>query len=247
MTCEPDYLIMGISALSFFGGAKGAESFAKAIREESGVGTTIGSTAIAAAIAALGGIRRIALPPYWPVMNAEVKRYFADLGLAVVRDTAVHVLDRYCGCDTGRVPRGDPPSRRRRCRCRRASRHEPVDGPLGSGGGSLAGQASDRHQHGDLLACAARQWHPRPEVRFRSLARRTLRWPWTEADPLPIDPTIQNRTFAQQVRLMTVARRIWSGIWGTPVIVPAWLKAALALVVPSPERPAGQHPIGLLS
>lgn len=83
MTCEPDYLIMGISALSFFGGAKGADSFAKAISEESGVGATIGSTATAAAIEALGGIRRVALlTPYWPVMNAEVKRYFADVGLA---------------------------------------------------------------------------------------------------------------------------------------------------------------------
>jgi maleate isomerase len=90
MTCEPDYLIMGISALSFFGGAKGAESFAKAISEESGVDVTIGSTATAAAIAALGGIRRIALlTPYWPVMNTEVGRYFADVGLAVVRDTAL--------------------------------------------------------------------------------------------------------------------------------------------------------------
>lgn len=90
MTCEPDYLIMGISALSFFGGAKGAESFAKAISEESGVGATIGSSATAAAIEALGGIRRIAaLTPYWPVMNTEVKRYFADVGLAVVRDTAL--------------------------------------------------------------------------------------------------------------------------------------------------------------
>jgi maleate isomerase len=90
MTCEPDYLIMGISALSFFGGAKGAEGFAKAVSEETGVGVTIGSTATAAAIEALGGIRRIALlTPYWPVMNAEVKRYFADVGLAVVRDTAL--------------------------------------------------------------------------------------------------------------------------------------------------------------
>jgi maleate isomerase len=34
MTCEPDYLVMGISALSFFGGAKGAEIFAKRIVDE---------------------------------------------------------------------------------------------------------------------------------------------------------------------------------------------------------------------
>jgi maleate isomerase len=90
MTCEPDYLVMGISALSFFGGAKGADAFAKRIADETGLGLTIGSHATAAAIAALGGIERIAvLTPYWPVMNAEVKRYFSDVGLTVVRDIAL--------------------------------------------------------------------------------------------------------------------------------------------------------------
>lgn len=90
MTCEPDYLVMGISALSFFGGAKGAEIFAKRIVDETGLGLTIGSQATSAAIATLGGIRRIAvLTPYWPVMNTEVKRYFHDVGLTVVRDTAL--------------------------------------------------------------------------------------------------------------------------------------------------------------
>ena len=90
MTCEPDYLVMGMSALSFFGGAKGAAAFTRSIAEESGLGVTVGSIATAAAIEALGGIRRIAvLSPYWPVMNAEVKRYFGDVGLTVVRDTAL--------------------------------------------------------------------------------------------------------------------------------------------------------------
>ncbi len=97
MTCEPDYLVMGISALSFFGGAKGAETFSKRIIEETGLAVTTGSQATSAAIAALGGIRRIAvLTPYWPVMNAEVKRYFHDVGLTVVRDTALQ-----CGSWTG--------------------------------------------------------------------------------------------------------------------------------------------------
>jgi maleate isomerase len=90
MTCEPDYLVMGISALSFFGGMKGADTFAKRITDETGLGLTIGSHATAAAIEALGGIKRIAvLTPYWPVMNAEVKRYFGDIGLTVVRDIAL--------------------------------------------------------------------------------------------------------------------------------------------------------------
>jgi maleate isomerase len=90
MTCEPDYLDMGISGLSFFGGVKGADAFAKRITDETGLGLTIGSHATAAAMEALGGIKRIAvLTPYWPVMNAEVKRYFGDVGLTVVRDIAL--------------------------------------------------------------------------------------------------------------------------------------------------------------
>ena len=90
MTCEPDYLVMGISALSFFGGKAGADAFAKRITEETGLGLTIGSHAMAAALEAYGGIKRIAvLTPYWPVMNVEVKRYFSDLGYTVVNDTAL--------------------------------------------------------------------------------------------------------------------------------------------------------------
>jgi maleate isomerase len=90
MTSKPDYLIMGISALSFFGGAKGADALQRRIGEETGLGLTIGSHAMAKAIEALGGIKRIALfSPYWPIMNAEVKRYFADVGLVVARDIAL--------------------------------------------------------------------------------------------------------------------------------------------------------------
>jgi maleate isomerase len=75
MTCEPDYLVMGISALSFFGGVKGADAFAKRITDETGLGLTIGSHATAAAIEALGGIKRIAvLTPYWPVMYGGEER-----------------------------------------------------------------------------------------------------------------------------------------------------------------------------
>ena len=90
MTCAPDYLVMGISALSFFGGLKGADAFARQITEATGLGLTIGSHATASALAAYGGIKRIAvLTPYWPVMNVEVARYFGDSGLTVVRDTAL--------------------------------------------------------------------------------------------------------------------------------------------------------------
>lgn len=87
MTCEPDYLVMGMSAITFYGGAKGADEFQRMIERESGVSISIGSHACAEALKAYGGIRRIAfLSPYYPVANAEVRRYFADRGYETVRD-----------------------------------------------------------------------------------------------------------------------------------------------------------------
>ena len=87
MTCEPHYLVMGMSAITFYGGAKGADDFERKVEAESGVKVSIGSHACAAALKAYGNIKRIAfLSPYYPVANAEVRRYFADMGYETVRD-----------------------------------------------------------------------------------------------------------------------------------------------------------------
>jgi len=87
MTCEPDYLVMGMSAITFYGGAAGADEFQRRVENESKLAISIGSHACAAALKAYGGIRRIAfLSPYYPVANAEVRRYFADMGYETVRD-----------------------------------------------------------------------------------------------------------------------------------------------------------------
>ena len=90
MTCHPDYLVMGMSAITFFGGRKGADDFVDQVKDVSGLAISIGSHSCTAALNAFGGIRRIAvLTPYWPVMNAEVARYFGDMGFTVVRDIAL--------------------------------------------------------------------------------------------------------------------------------------------------------------
>ena len=87
MTCAPHYLVMGMSAVTFINGAKGADAFTRQVEEASGVKISIGSHASAAALRRYGGVRRIAiLSPYWPVMNTEVIRYFTDMGFEVVRD-----------------------------------------------------------------------------------------------------------------------------------------------------------------
>ena len=90
MTCAPDYLVMAMSAITFFGGAKGADAFKRNIEEVTGVGISIGSHSASAALRRYGGIKRIAiLSPYWPVMNEAVIGYFNDMGFSVMRDIAM--------------------------------------------------------------------------------------------------------------------------------------------------------------
>ena len=90
MTCNPDYLLMGMSAVTFFDGAAGADRFLNGVEAESGVRVSIGSHACHAALQAYGGVKRIAmLSPYWPSMNTEVIRYFDDMGYTTVRDRAL--------------------------------------------------------------------------------------------------------------------------------------------------------------
>jgi len=87
MTCEPHYLVMGMSAITFYGGAKGADEFQNKVENEAGVKVSVGSHACAAALAAYGGIKRIAfLSPYYPVANEQVRNYFSDMGYQTVRD-----------------------------------------------------------------------------------------------------------------------------------------------------------------
>lgn len=87
LTCEPDYLVMGMSAVTFYGGAAGATRFRESIERESGLRVSVGSEACAAALRAYGGIKRLAfLSPYYPIANAEVRQYFADEGFETVRD-----------------------------------------------------------------------------------------------------------------------------------------------------------------
>lgn len=90
LTCNPDHLVMGMSAVTFFDGAKGADRFVQQVEEVSGLRITVGSHACTAAMNAYGGVKRISiLSPYWPAMNTEVARYFADMGFSVAKDIAL--------------------------------------------------------------------------------------------------------------------------------------------------------------
>lgn len=87
MTCRPDYLVMGMSAVTFYGGAEGGAKWRQQIEEISGLGVSTGAEAVVAALAAFGTIRKVAiLSPYWPSANAQVINYLSDYGYETVRD-----------------------------------------------------------------------------------------------------------------------------------------------------------------
>ena len=80
MTCSPDYLVMGMSAVTFYGGAKGADEFQAKVEKTAGVNISIGSHSCTAALKAYGGVKRIAiLSPYYPVANEQVATVFHRL------------------------------------------------------------------------------------------------------------------------------------------------------------------------
>ncbi len=85
--CAPDYLVMGMSAVTFYGGAKGCEEWKKPIEDLSGLKISVGSESIVAALEALGGIQKVAfMSPYYPVANQEVANFLSDYGYESVRD-----------------------------------------------------------------------------------------------------------------------------------------------------------------
>lgn len=87
MTCSPNYLVMGMSAITFYGGIDGADTFQEKVESRSHIGVSIGSHATAAALKAYGDIKRIAfLSPYFPAANDQVRRYFEECGFNVVDD-----------------------------------------------------------------------------------------------------------------------------------------------------------------
>lgn len=85
MTCEPDHVILGISVETFWGGLAASRTLMRELEARTRLGVTGGADACAAAFAALG-VRRVAvLTPYFPVGDANVRRFFEDSGYTVVR------------------------------------------------------------------------------------------------------------------------------------------------------------------
>ncbi|MCB2002637.1 MAG: hypothetical protein KDH93_24870 [Rhodoferax sp.] len=85
-SCEMQYLVMGMSATTFWNGRRGAEAYRNLLRERVGVDVSCGSFATEAALHAVGARRIAFLSPYFPSANAQVRRFYEDCGFTVVRD-----------------------------------------------------------------------------------------------------------------------------------------------------------------
>lgn len=82
MTCAPGYVIMGMSAETFWDGAEGAEKLHQRMEQRAGVGVGLGSHAVLSALRCYGAnLRRISvITPYMPVGDGMVEKFFEDNG-----------------------------------------------------------------------------------------------------------------------------------------------------------------------
>jgi maleate isomerase len=85
MTCRPQYVVMGMSAETFWDGLEGSKVFQKNCEARAGVPIAMGSDACQAALRRYGDIKRISvITPYMPIGDTQVRKFFQDCGFEVV-------------------------------------------------------------------------------------------------------------------------------------------------------------------
>jgi maleate isomerase len=105
MTCEPSYIMMGMSAETFWGGLEGNIEFEARLRDSIGadMGLTSGAAALKAAIDCFGGKRVAALTPYQSVGDEQVLRFLEESGYEVTKVVGLK-------CETATSIAHTPPS-----------------------------------------------------------------------------------------------------------------------------------------
>ncbi|WP_028814765.1 maleate cis-trans isomerase family protein [Streptomyces flavidovirens] len=89
LTCEPDYMVMGMSAETFWGGVAGNRAFVKQIHDITGLQVATGAEACERALRLYGARRIGVVTPYQPVGDANVRRFFGELGFEVAGVTGL--------------------------------------------------------------------------------------------------------------------------------------------------------------
>jgi maleate isomerase len=85
LTLEPDWLVLGITAMSFLNGVEGHDRLKSRLEEIAGMPVTTGAEAADSALRLLG-LKRIALlTPHPAMLDAHYERFFRESGYEVVR------------------------------------------------------------------------------------------------------------------------------------------------------------------
>jgi maleate isomerase len=97
LTCDPDYVVLGMSAETFWDGLSGSKKLQAKLKKIARRGVAMGSDACRAALRAYGrGIRRLGvITPYMPAGDRQVRRFFRECGYEVV-----NLLGLKCGSPT---------------------------------------------------------------------------------------------------------------------------------------------------
>ncbi len=165
MTCEPDYLVMGMSSETFWDGLEGSKLLQQRVEQRAGVKVCMGSDASQEALKRYGAKRLGVITPYMPVGDGQVRKFFEDCGFEIVKMKGLkcqspvliaHVSERELRDAIVEVNG----ARRRR---RHPGRHQPGHGAACRHRRVLARQAGAGDQHLHLLVGAAPERHRRPD------------------------------------------------------------------------------------
>ena len=83
MTAEPDYMVMGMSSETFWGGVEGNRQFQQRIMDLSGLQVATGAEACERSLNNFNAKRIGVVTPYQPVGDQNVRRFFSELGFEV--------------------------------------------------------------------------------------------------------------------------------------------------------------------
>jgi maleate isomerase len=90
LTAEVEYMVMGMSAETFWGGVEGNRRFVADIQEASGgLGVATGAEACERALGLFGAKRIGVVTPYQPIGDQNVVRFFSEIGFEVVNITGL--------------------------------------------------------------------------------------------------------------------------------------------------------------
>ena len=85
MSCEPDLLVLGISAETFWDGYAASKKLKAELEAHTRLAVSMGSDAVEAALKLFGAKRLGVVTPYQPVGDRNVARYFNEAGFEVAK------------------------------------------------------------------------------------------------------------------------------------------------------------------